>query len=492
MGLGIALGAATRSFQDTTRQLEEAKWLEEQRQQQREQWQRQEAERAIYAQTAAPGQEVMQVEVNGGKYEMTPEQAAIYRQAGENGSAVGAITPLRKQDDVSYMNSLADRLGGVNPQAAIQMRMQGRALQKDDIQIAALRQAQEDAARERAVLFMAQNKDTMSDEEWMSGWARIMTLGKNDGVKVEVRPTEDGGAQMWALTPDGKQRQVPMPADRDKQMAAALKYLNMGTYQAARKEEREDTRNAIVDRREDRKLDITQMSADSEAEYRRGKLRIDEMEAGQRGAYYRALIDKTREGIGKDGRKWNLAGYDEKNNMLIYQGVGPDGRVVIDAQVPRDANGNALSPTAVKGLFKGGVSSPPKEDDSELKFIDKYLENNPDGTGLQAALDVRRQARGMPTRKEVEAGLTPGGSFFGAPAQPAQPGAAPAAIDRSTMLRPGTPEAAAELARLERIRAERATSRAATMDPVEAARLRRLERAGQMSTEADLVNSLYR
>lgn len=430
MGLGIALGAAGRAFQDTTRQLEEARWLEEQRQQQREQWQRQEAERAIYAQTATPGQEVMQVEVNGGKYEMTPEQAAIYRQAGENGSAVGAIAPLRKQTDVSYMNSLSDRLAGVNPQAAIQMRMQARATERDDIQLGALRQAQEDAARERAVLFMAQNKDTMSDEEWMGGWARIMTLGKNDGVKVEVRAGEDGTAQMWALTPDGKQRQVPLPADRDKQMAAALKYLNMGTYQAARKEEREDSRNAVVDARENRKLDITQSSADSEARYRDGKLRIDEIEARQKGAYYAALTAKARDGMDKDGRKWTLTGYDEKNNMLIYQGVGPDGRVVIDAQVPRDAKGNPLSPTAIKGLLKPKTTA----DDGEQKLIDDMFKDGADLATVRGVVDARRQLRGMPSLKEVEAGLATGGDFFsGGRPIPANPRGTPTPAEASAI-----------------------------------------------------------
>jgi hypothetical protein len=479
MGLGVALGAATRAYQDTSRQLAERDWLTQQRERQEEQWQREDAIRNAHAQAIKPGQDVMAVTVNGGEYEMSPEQAAIYRQAGERGADVGAISRRRTQSEQDYMRTLSDSLGGLDPQAAMQLRMQAKQFEQNDMQLEAMREAMRKQEMQNKFLWLAQNKDALDDTTFLSGMAELVSAGGKDQRRAEVRAGEDGKPEVWIATPDGKQSKMQLPEDRSQLLAAAGKYLDMASYQSARKEEREDKRNSASDAREERKLGIMEAGTQSEVDYRRGKLRIDEMEARQRGAHYRAMAGAA----GAKGAKWALVGYDDKNNTLIYQGTGPDGRLVIDAQPAVGQDGKPLDPTAIKGLFRGGVSQTPKAID-RTKVIEKYLETNPDATQRDLVNHIR-MVEGAAAGIDPYA-LEPGGAFF-APRE----AAAAVPVARSVMLKPGSPEAIAEQRRLDDVRAQRAINRAA-VDPVEAARLRRLEMAGQRGTEADLVNSLYR
>lgn len=482
MGLGVALGAATRSFQDTSRQLAEQDWLAEQRRRQQEQWQREDAIRNVYNQTAKPGQDVMAVTVNGAQYEMTPEQAEVYRQAGQNGSDVGAISRRRVQSEQDYLRSLSDNIAGLDPQAAVQMRAQAKQFEQSDMQLAAMRDAARKEDIKNKFLWLSQNKDALDDMTFLSGMAELVSAGGGDQRRAEVRVGEDGKPEVWMLTPDGKQSRMQLPEDRGQLLAAAGRYLDMASYQKAIDREREDARNRTTDAREDRKLGILEKNATSEDEYRKGKLRIDEIEADQKGAYYRALTGAA----GAKGAKWNLVGYDDKNNTLIYQGTGPDGRLVIDAQPAVDKDGKPLNPTAIKGLFRGGVEQAPKAIDRQ-KVIEKYLETNPGATQKQLSDHVRMVETAM-SGADPYGMPPPGAPLFGNASAPV---AEPAPQPVSTRLKFGSPEAIAEQQRLDRIRAQRAIDRAAA-DPAEIARLRRLQQMGQRELEADLVNSLYR
>jgi len=405
MGLGVALGAATRSFQDTSRQLGEQDWLAEQRRRQQDQWQREDAIRNTYAQTAKPGQEVMSVTVNGADYEMTPEQAAIYREAGQNGSDVGAISRRRVQTEQDYLRNMSDNLAGLDPQAAMQLRAQAKQFEQSDMQLAAMRDTMRKQEVQNKFLWLAQNKDALDDTTFLSGMAELVSAGGKDQRRAEVRMSEDGKPEVWMTTPDGKQARMQLPEDRNQLLAAAGKYLDMASYQNARKEEREDARNKVTDTREDRKLSVLETNAQSEADYRKGKLRIDEMEALQKGAYYRAMTGAA----GAKGAKWNLVGYDDKNNTLIYQGTTPDGRLVIDTQLAVDKDGKPLNPTAIKGLFRGGVEQPGRAID-RAKAAEKFMENNPDATQRQL-IDYLAKLEGGVAGVDPY-GLTSNGAFF--------------------------------------------------------------------------------